>query len=374
MSQVHRGSFWGLLMVAFAGGCGDPGAVSLGPAEEVGDSYGLMPMLEAREGGGPRRALRPGACAGAAYRQFDFWVGDWNVVDPSGVSVGTNFVRGELDGCLVTESWTDSTGSRGRSLNVYEAATGTWHQTWVAESLGHVRMGGGLDAEGRMVLAGQRVSATTGATIYDRYVWTRLAPDLVRQEGTLDVPARGVHAEFVGLYQRGTEVVPVPAPGTGNCQAGGRSAASRDFDFALGHWRVQAEHGPRLGESELASDLSGCVFEEDFQGPFGYRTKSFTYYDVTERRWYETLVDNQGGRVELVGALTDGRLVLTGTASTGGGPQVMVRMSLESLAAGAPGEGARGASGGERLRRVWELSADGGTSWRPGLTMIYRRR
>jgi hypothetical protein len=32
----------------------------------------------------------PPACAAATHRQFDFWIGDWKVYDPTGKAVGEN--------------------------------------------------------------------------------------------------------------------------------------------------------------------------------------------------------------------------------------------------------------------------------------------
>lgn len=295
------------------------------------------------------------ACAGPAHRQFDFWLGEWLVRDGSGQQVGTNVITQDLDGCLVEESWTDQGGGRGRSLNAYDRQTGKWHQTWVADGLGHLRMSGGPTAADEMDLTGVRVSAASGAQLFDRYRWDLLPDGRVRQQGTLDIPALGLNFSFDGYYERRPRVVPVPAPGSANCQPGGRSAASRDLDFAVGRWRIESEGGLPLGQSDLTLDLSGCLFEEKTRSPLGHRARSFTYYDPVERRWYRTGIDNQAGRLEMQGALAGGRLVLTALAPD------PVRMTLE-------------AQGPDALAQRWEVSLDGGVIWRPALTLRYRRR
>ena len=39
------------------------------------------------------------------YRGFDFWVGDWDVLTPSGQKVGASKVEILADGCIVSENW-----------------------------------------------------------------------------------------------------------------------------------------------------------------------------------------------------------------------------------------------------------------------------
>src|SRR5262245_41018266 len=70
-------------------------------------------------------------CSTPEHRQFDFWVGDWNVKDPQGAQAGTNLITREFDGCVIQEHWVGSRGMRGSSFNIYSPATKTWHQSWV---------------------------------------------------------------------------------------------------------------------------------------------------------------------------------------------------------------------------------------------------
>src|SRR6478672_389646 len=52
-------------------------------------------------------------CTGASYRQFDFWVGRWDVFSGENL-VGTNDVKSRVDGCVVEENWTSASFGRGR--------------------------------------------------------------------------------------------------------------------------------------------------------------------------------------------------------------------------------------------------------------------
>jgi hypothetical protein len=98
----------------------------------------------------------PAACAAPEYRQFDFWVGDWDVLDPAGKLIGTNSITREYDGCVLQEHW-EAHGPRkqtGSSFNTYHAAAGKWHQTWVDSAGGFLLLDGGLVGQS-MVLGGE---------------------------------------------------------------------------------------------------------------------------------------------------------------------------------------------------------------------------
>src|SRR5215212_8679319 len=70
-------------------------------------------------------------CQSAEHRQFDFWVGHWDVFGPAGKKVGENQIELIADGCALLEQWTGNGGVTGKSLNIYDAVDRRWHQTWV---------------------------------------------------------------------------------------------------------------------------------------------------------------------------------------------------------------------------------------------------
>ena len=120
-------------------------------------------------------------CSEAPYRQFDFWLGDWDVVDAAGKPAGKNHVVSLFDGCGLQENWESVQGGRGTSLNVYDAVTGHWHQTWVDDHAGLLELSGGIE-DGKMVLAGARPSVKEkGSRVVHRITWTPIAADKVRQ-------------------------------------------------------------------------------------------------------------------------------------------------------------------------------------------------
>ncbi len=117
------------------------------------------------------------ACAGPEHRQFDFWVGEWEVSDAAGQLAGTNEIARVANGCGLSEYWRGAGGRNGTSLNWYDPGSRQWHQVWVGLGL-YLHLRGGLEGE-RMVLAGERV--TLEGTVIDRISWMPLEPGRVRQ-------------------------------------------------------------------------------------------------------------------------------------------------------------------------------------------------
>ena len=124
-------------------------------------------------------AAPPPPCGTPQHRQFDFWIGEWDVRTPDGKRAGTNRITGILGGCGLQENWTGAGGTTGTSLNTYDATRGLWHQTWI-DSSGTVLLLEGTFRDGRMVLGGVTRQAR-GATTHDRITWEPLGGGDVRQ-------------------------------------------------------------------------------------------------------------------------------------------------------------------------------------------------
>lgn len=162
-----------------------------------------MALLAALPGttGAEGAAASAPSCAAAAYRDFDYWVGSWDVT-ANGKAAGSNRIESVLGGCALYESWTGAGGSHGHSLSFYDAATGQWHQTWIDDEGGALKLDGGL-RDGAMTLTGTARDAASGQLAEQRITWSRLPDGAVRQhwEQRLapDAPWQTV---FDGLYRR----------------------------------------------------------------------------------------------------------------------------------------------------------------------------
>lgn len=137
---------------------------------------------------------KPFDCSAPEHRQFDFWVGDWDVVpNPATVPPGTpppapgskparNVVEKAHSGCVLIENW-KTTGQTGQSFNLYDRASRRWHQTWVDSGGGLHEYWGELK-DGNMVFAGE-VPLGPGSRFAGRRIvrltFFPMGPDKVRQ-------------------------------------------------------------------------------------------------------------------------------------------------------------------------------------------------
>ena len=148
-----------------------------------------------REPSAPR-----GRAPQAEYKQFDFWVGEWDV-SVSGQPAGTNSVQRVEDGCIIFENWTGAGGGSGKSFNFHDSSMRKWRQVWVSSN------GGVLDffgeyADGQMRYTGE-TQGPTGTKVMQRLTFFNLSPDRVRQfwEQSTD-GGKTWNTVFDGLYVR----------------------------------------------------------------------------------------------------------------------------------------------------------------------------
>jgi len=141
------------------------------------------PAAAARAGS---RAVATSACNTPADRQFDFWLGDWRVIDAhSGRLVGFDRVRGRLRGCVIQQSLTMLTdlyrkpalGYRMAGMSISRFDGQAWLQMWADDQWGAIVMRGGPRAGDAMALTS--IVPSRGRDV--RLVW-RKYPD-----GTLHI-------------------------------------------------------------------------------------------------------------------------------------------------------------------------------------------
>jgi len=136
-------------------------------------------------------------------RQFDFWIGEWEVKEPDGKPAGTNTITVVAGGAGLLENWTGDPlagGGSGKSLNAYNAAKGQWQQFWVGSGGGVLELSGAL-VHGGMVLAGEHV--VRGQRLLERITWTPNADGSVRQHWQQSTDGGASwRTVFDGLYRR----------------------------------------------------------------------------------------------------------------------------------------------------------------------------
>lgn len=112
-------------------------------------------------------------------RLFDFWIGEWEVRNPKGQVAGTNSVQLILGDCVIAENWKSVRGNTGKSFNFYDVGTGKWHQLWVDDRGGVLRLAGEY-RDGAMRFEGETKSGEGKKTL-ERLTFTPLADGRVRQ-------------------------------------------------------------------------------------------------------------------------------------------------------------------------------------------------
>ncbi len=139
-------------------------------------------------------------CPAPEYRQFEFWVGDWNVTAQGG-QAGTNNVTLEEDGCLIHEHWVGSRGGTGQSFNFYDRTIGKWQQIWVDNQGNYLHFTGSY-ADNRLTLLGT-APGPGGKIQHNRLIFFKNDDGSVRQlwESSGDA-GKTWQVTFDGLYRR----------------------------------------------------------------------------------------------------------------------------------------------------------------------------
>ncbi len=143
----------------------------------------------------------------AVRRQFDFWIGTWDVFPwtPSAgatAQLGTNTIAPIMRHCALLEHWTDAQGGTGQSFNWWDQNLRTWRQLWLAEDGGTLDYTQGEFRDGAMRFSGWS-RRPDGRRVEQRLTFFHLHADTVRQlfESSLD-SGRTWQSGFDGRYIR----------------------------------------------------------------------------------------------------------------------------------------------------------------------------
>src|SRR5260221_319082 len=127
-------------------------------------------------------------CSDTVYRQFDFWIGDWEAFGINGQKTGDSKIELILDSCIILENWTSASVIKGikyagKSYNSYNAATKKWQQYWVDNVGGVTEYFDGYYENNKMVLQTVNVKQPDGSFKIQKITFFNLGPDKVRQFG-----------------------------------------------------------------------------------------------------------------------------------------------------------------------------------------------
>jgi hypothetical protein len=136
----------------------------------------------------------------AVYRQFDYWLGEWDV-EIAGEVAARSSVQLILGECTIYENYWQLEGSyAGKSFSVWDARQRRWEQRYVDTTGASRDWFGRLEGESMVFFL--RPDANGGNAV-QRMTYTKEGPDRVRQ--TIEVSSDGEktwNIAFDGLYIR----------------------------------------------------------------------------------------------------------------------------------------------------------------------------
>ena len=129
-------------------------------------------------------------CSRPEFRQFDFWIGEWEAFGVKGAKAGDSKISVVLDSCVILEEWTSANAQQGliysgKSFNSYNAATKQWQQTWTDNTGNTTEFLRGEGGNGKIIYYADRVPGPDGKQFMRRLTFTKLDNNKVRQFGEL---------------------------------------------------------------------------------------------------------------------------------------------------------------------------------------------
>src|SRR5689334_23117429 len=127
-------------------------------------------------------------CSGPEYRQFDFWIGEWEAFGVKGQKAGDSKISLVLDSCTIVEEWTSATVQRGlrfagKSYNMYNAAKHRWQQYFVDNTGTITEYCNGHYENNKMILQTDNIKVNDSTWLIQKMTFYNLGPDKVRQHG-----------------------------------------------------------------------------------------------------------------------------------------------------------------------------------------------
>jgi hypothetical protein len=124
------------------------------------------------------------------YRQFDFWIGEWDVYAKNGKKAGDSKIELILDSCIILENWKSANVSQGvyyagKSFNTYNSTTRQWQQTWVDNVGGTTEFLEGHFENDKMTFLTKPFHVNKDTTAIRRLTFYNLGVDKVRQFGEI---------------------------------------------------------------------------------------------------------------------------------------------------------------------------------------------
>ena len=125
-----------------------------------------------------------------SYRQFDFWIGEWDVYAKNGKKAGDSRIELILDSCIILENWKSTSiinglSYSGKSFNTYNSTSKQWQQTWVDNMGGTTEFLEGHYDNNKMIFLTKPFQLTVDTLAVRKLTFYNLEPKKVRQHGEI---------------------------------------------------------------------------------------------------------------------------------------------------------------------------------------------
>jgi hypothetical protein len=142
---------------------------------------------------------------------------------------------------------------------------------------------------------------------------------------------------------------------------------ARQFDFWIGTWDVTpwqvANPTPqqKMGVNEVYPILEHCAISENWEGARGGKGKSYNFHDPRLKKWRQVWIADGGGVLDYTGEFSDGAMRFLGWNLDPQGNRLEQKLTFFAVAP-------------DTVRQLFEVSSDGGKSWKPTFDGRYVRR
>jgi len=128
--------------------------------------------------------------ADKVYRQFDFWIGNWEAFNLKGNKAGDSKISVILDSCIIFEEWSSVPVPggfvyKGKSFNTYNASTKQWQQNWVDNVGGSTHYSVGKFDNMKIIFQTDPVQFSKDSIVISKLTFFNLGADKVRQLGEI---------------------------------------------------------------------------------------------------------------------------------------------------------------------------------------------
>lgn len=127
---------------------------------------------------------RPAGCIERESRQFDFWLGEWDVSQTGKTEIiAESSITLADQGCVILEAWRPFQGASGHSINGYDRQAKEWKQTWI-DATGRITPYGGTMQDGTLIMDDRGSQPSTNPKITkSRMNFRKIDESSVRQWG-----------------------------------------------------------------------------------------------------------------------------------------------------------------------------------------------